>query len=170
MAMAVGMNIELPILGLLRQKPMHGYELMRQIETLLGFIWQPSYGALYPMLKKLEQRGFVTGSGVQQGRGPQRQAYSVTDQGLTRLRTLLVGARAHTELPVQVLFLDELSAEERDCLLRRARQQKAMALERLKTELAERAESGSKYQRMVMEYGIATLKHDLTWLDDLQRQ
>ncbi len=164
------MNIELPILGLLRQKPMHGYELMRQFETLLGFAWQPSYGALYPMLRKLEQREFVTGSGVQQERGPQRQAYSVTDQGLTRLRTLLVSTRAHTELPVQVLFLDELSAEERDGLLRRARQQKARALERLETELAERAESVSKYQRLVMEYGIATLKHGLAWLEELKRQ
>ena len=40
--------LELAVLGLLRETPMHGYELRKQLYTVLGAFRALSYGSLYP--------------------------------------------------------------------------------------------------------------------------
>jgi len=42
--------LELAVLGLLRRTPMHGYELRKQITSVLGLFRALSYGSLYPCL------------------------------------------------------------------------------------------------------------------------
>jgi len=64
--------IELPILGLLNASPLHGYELKRRIESLVGYFDKVSYGSLYPMLRKLEERGYVTETEEEQLGGQKR--------------------------------------------------------------------------------------------------
>src|SRR4051812_44717571 len=51
--------LELAILGLLHQHPMHGYELRKQLAQLLGGLRSISYGSLYPALKRLHAAGYV---------------------------------------------------------------------------------------------------------------
>lgn len=162
------MVIELPILGLLKEEPMHGYQLRQRLQTVLGFVWQPSFGALYPMLQKLEQRGLVTKLGVKKGPGPQKQVYSIADQGQARLRELLLRKPVPVGLPLQILFLDQLSKQERKELLHQARQQRVEAIERLEKERSKRAWSMSKYQRIVLDYGLETIQREMTWLEGLE--
>ena len=164
------MIIELPILGFLKEEPMHGYQLRKRLETVLGFAWQPSFGALYPMLRKLEQRGFVIKAGAKKGLGPQKQVYSLTDHGLARLRVLLLSKQVPVGLPLQILFLDQLSAQERKDLLRQACQQRAETVERLKTERSKRVLSLNKYQRLVLDYGLETLQREIAWLEELAQE
>lgn len=45
--------LELPVLGLLKEKSMHGYELRKQLGAMLGPFWQVSWGSLYPALRRL---------------------------------------------------------------------------------------------------------------------
>ena len=45
--------LELAVLGLLHDSPMHGYELRKQLNALLGWGRSLSYGSLYPCLKGL---------------------------------------------------------------------------------------------------------------------
>lgn len=52
--------LEFAVLGLLRQAPMHGYELRKRLNTSLGVFRAFSYGSLYPCLKSLVQRGLLT--------------------------------------------------------------------------------------------------------------
>ena len=47
--------IELAILGLLKERPMHGYQLQRELSEQLGGLWRVSYGSLYPSLRRLER-------------------------------------------------------------------------------------------------------------------
>ena len=47
--------IELAILGLLKERPMHGYQLNRELSEQLGGLWRVSYGSLYPSLRRLER-------------------------------------------------------------------------------------------------------------------
>lgn len=164
------MVIELPILGFLKEEPMHGYELRQRLQTVLGFVWQPSFGALYPMLRKLEQRGFVTKSEIKKGPGPQKQVYSITDQGQARLRELLLSKQVPVGLPVQILFLDQLSKQERRDLLQQARQQRVEALERLERERTRRGWSMNRYQRAVLDYGFETIQRELAWLEKLEQE
>src|SRR6201991_4232923 len=55
--------LELAILGLLQEAPMHGYELRKELATKLGTIRAAiSYGTLYPTLKRLQMAGWITES------------------------------------------------------------------------------------------------------------
>ena len=49
--------LELAILGLLKEQPLHGYELKKRLGDTLGFLWGVSYGSLYPALRRLERAG-----------------------------------------------------------------------------------------------------------------
>jgi len=47
------------ILLLLETEPMHGYELIQQIQEKSGGVWVPSPGSIYPALQQLEDEGLV---------------------------------------------------------------------------------------------------------------
>ena len=47
--------LELAILGLLKERAMHGYQLKKRLADTLGSFWQVSYGSLYPGLKRLQR-------------------------------------------------------------------------------------------------------------------
>lgn len=51
--------LELAVLGLLHESPMHGYELRKRLNTLLGTFRAISYGSLYPCLKGMLQSGWL---------------------------------------------------------------------------------------------------------------
>ena len=48
--------LEIAVLGLLNESPMHGYELRKRLADLLGTFRAFSYGSLYPTLRKLRGR------------------------------------------------------------------------------------------------------------------
>lgn len=52
--------LELPVLGLLKERDMHGYELRKQLGAMLGPFWQVSWGSLYPTLRRLAKAGAVS--------------------------------------------------------------------------------------------------------------
>lgn len=51
--------LEFAVLGLLRESPMHGYELRKRLNTSLGVFRAFSYGTLYPCLKTLVANGWL---------------------------------------------------------------------------------------------------------------
>ena len=51
--------LELAVLGLLEEQPLHGYELKKRLGETLGFLWGVSYGSLYPALRRLERDGAI---------------------------------------------------------------------------------------------------------------
>jgi DNA-binding PadR family transcriptional regulator len=51
--------LELAILGLLKEYPLHGYELKKRLSDTLGHVWGVSYGSLYPALARLERMGAI---------------------------------------------------------------------------------------------------------------
>ncbi len=53
-------NVRAAILGLLNERPMHGYEMIQELESRTGGVWRPSPGSVYPTLQLLEDEGLVT--------------------------------------------------------------------------------------------------------------
>ena len=47
------------MLGLLKEQPLHGYELKKRLGETLGILWGVSYGSLYPALRRLERGGAI---------------------------------------------------------------------------------------------------------------
>jgi DNA-binding PadR family transcriptional regulator len=73
-------ELHLALLALLRQQPMHGYELMTRLERMLGVRQRHSAGSVYPALSALQAEGLLDGRRV--GR---RSVYQLTATGLEAL-------------------------------------------------------------------------------------
>ena len=69
-------DVRVAILTLLTEKPMHGYQMIREIEERTGGRWKPSAGSVYPTLQLLTDEGLVTVEMAQD-----RKTYSLTDEG-----------------------------------------------------------------------------------------
>ena len=69
-------DVRSAILALLDDKPMHGYEMIQELEERTGGRWTPSAGSIYPTLQLLEDEGLVTPEEVEG-----RKVYSLTDAG-----------------------------------------------------------------------------------------
>lgn len=52
-------NVRAAILGLLAERPMHGYEMIQELESRTGGAWRPSPGSVYPTLQMLEDEGLI---------------------------------------------------------------------------------------------------------------
>ena len=72
--------IELAILGLLKDRPMHGYQLSRELAEQLGGLWRVSYGSLYPTLRRLEREGAIEGT-TGEGGARRKTVYGITAAG-----------------------------------------------------------------------------------------
>jgi DNA-binding PadR family transcriptional regulator len=69
-------NVRAAILALLAERPMHGYEMIQELESRTGGVWRPSPGSVYPTLQMLEDEGLVS-SEEQAG----KRLFSLTEAG-----------------------------------------------------------------------------------------
>ncbi len=84
------MSVEIPVLGLLAERDMHGYDLYREIELAGLKRWMPaSKVAVYKALERLEGRGCLESRYDRAGNMPERVVYNITERGRERLRDLL---------------------------------------------------------------------------------
>ena len=74
--------LELATLGLLQREPLHGYRLKQQLELFMSGCISANYGAIYPLLRRLEERGAISVLVEEEGEaGSIRKIYSISDKG-----------------------------------------------------------------------------------------
>ncbi|MEU6526342.1 PadR family transcriptional regulator [Streptomyces sp. NPDC046924] len=71
-------DVRASILALLKDRPMHGYEMIQEIAERSGGAWKPSPGSVYPNLQLLEDEGLIT-SESEGG----KKLFALTDTGRT---------------------------------------------------------------------------------------
>jgi DNA-binding PadR family transcriptional regulator len=69
-------NVRFAILAVLQEKPMHGYQVIQELESRTNGRWRPSAGSIYPTLQLFEDEGLVTSEEVDG-----RRTYTLTDAG-----------------------------------------------------------------------------------------
>jgi DNA-binding PadR family transcriptional regulator len=69
-------NVRYAILAVLQDRPMHGYQVIQELESRTDGRWRPSAGSVYPTLQLLEDEGLVTSEDVDG-----RRTYNLTDAG-----------------------------------------------------------------------------------------
>lgn len=74
-------SAELLILSLLDARPRHGYDLSKLIETRSGGQLKFHIDSLYPLLYRLEERGWIKGAWVEKPDERRRRVYKVTPEG-----------------------------------------------------------------------------------------
>jgi DNA-binding PadR family transcriptional regulator len=71
-----GGNVRAAILALLSERPMHGYEMIQELDSRTGGVWRPSPGSVYPTLQLLEDEGLIVS---EESEG--RKRFTLTEAG-----------------------------------------------------------------------------------------
>jgi DNA-binding PadR family transcriptional regulator len=187
--------LELAVVGLLKEQPLHGYELKKRLSDTLGFLWGVSYGSLYPALRRLERAGAIevvedpavgpaapipaTGSLGGEAAAARmrrlaksgrriRKAYRLTARGEEMFRELMTSdAGANSD-------------EERSFALKLAfcrylpPDARIELLERRRADLAARLQrargsrsGGDRYSLSLLEHRRKSTERDLEWIEEL---
>ena len=172
--------LELAILGLLQESPLHGYELRKRLTHLLGAFRAISFGALYPALKGLTDSGFITQTDNPEAAGPALSAkraritYALTPSGKTHLASLLGESGPETwddeGFGVRLAFFATTEAVVRRRILEGRRSRLAERHAALRESLAARREKLDRYTLELQRHGLDGVENELAWIDDLIAQ
>jgi DNA-binding PadR family transcriptional regulator len=187
--------LEFAVLGLLHRTPMHGYELSKQLNVLLGTFRALSYGTLYPCLNKLyaegliakeddetpsseravmtarasASRGTVVGRSGRAGRS--KIVYRLTAEGKERLQDLLAesgpGEWEDDEFGVHFAFFGQTRADIRLRILEGRRSRLEDRMEGVRAALARTAERVDSYTLELQRHGLESVEREVRWLNEL---
>jgi len=68
------------VLKIIKENPTHGYDIIKTVELRSNGRWTPSAGSIYPILEKLESKGFIQSEGIER-----RKVYTITPKGVKGL-------------------------------------------------------------------------------------
>ena len=92
------------VLGLLAYGPLSGYDIKQIYAQSLGNFWSESFGAIYPILKRLEEEGLTTREVQRQAGKPDRNVYTITETGREELHRWLAQPAEPVRERVEVLL------------------------------------------------------------------
>jgi len=166
------MTVRNAILGLLAQKPRHGYELRAAFEAVVGgdANWDVKPAQIYTTLDRLEEAGLVErASDLGEGEQPSRRVYSLTPQGGEVLRDWFENgvAASHQRDEFFVKLMVALASSEADPA-RLIRTQRALLFQELHAVTSQRDgydPHTELAQILLADKTIMHLEADLRWLD-----
>ena len=163
--------LELAILGLLHDSPMHGYELRKQVHRVLGTVRAMSYGTLYPRLRLLVERGLIVEADTPALGRRARITYAVTSAGQERFQSLLTGAGPNAwedeAFDVHIAFFSRADRAVRLRILegRRARLEERLAMFRANAPVDGAPHDG--YAAELHRHSLESAERDVRWLTGL---
>jgi len=182
-----GDTLELAVLGLLHETPMHGYELRKRLNIVLGWGRMLSYGSLYPALKKMLRAGWISEHVAAPEPGPvkgavtgavkaagvsrrQRIVYELTPAGNERFLGLLSDAGPASwedgDFDVRFAFFGRTDREIRLRILEGRRTRLEERLARVEQQLA-RLKADDTYTAELQRHGLESVRREVSWLSGL---
>ena len=164
--------LELAILGLLHESPMHGYELRKRLTGLLGPFRAFSYGSLYPALKRMQAKGLIVEEESVEGtvRRRARKVYRLTPLGQTRFTELVAdtGPANYSDdgFGVHLAFFSRTPAEARMRILEGRRRQVEERREGLRDAVGTSGQI-NRYTRQLHELSLESSEREVRWLNEL---
>ena len=172
--------LEIPILGLLSEAPMHGYELRKRLSALLGTFRAFSYGSLYPSLRRLQEAGWIdeedvpveepaSGFGTRSRRG--KRVYRLTAEGKEHFAALLaeVGPEAYDDegFGTRLAFFAQTRSDIRLQILEGRKQRMTEQADGMRSSLARTRERLDRYTLQLQEHGLESADREVRWLTEL---
>lgn len=185
--------LELAVLGLLHETPMHGYELRKRLNALLGTFRAFGYGSLYPCLKELLAQGLIAEESPAEARpaGPSRPGgqarysgqarqrsgrrskivYRLTADGKERLQDLLAesGPAAWDDdgFGVHFAFFGQTRADIRLRILEGRRTRLEERLDGVRAAMSRTRERLDRYTLELHRHGLESVEREVRWLNEL---
>ncbi len=165
-------TIELAVLGLLHEGPMHGYELRKRLNLMLGWGRLLSYGSLYPALKRLLRNELIAENTAPTpaGRRP-KIVYRLTDSGSAEFERLMseVGPSAweDDDFDIRFAFFSRTDMEIRLRVLEGRRSRLQERLERVQSDLARTQKEVDRYAAELQRHGVESVEREVRWLSEL---
>ncbi len=170
-----GAALELAVLGLLHDAPMHGYELRKQLNSLLGWGRVLSYGTLYPCLKALGKAGYIVADETEgiAGRGGRRAriVYKLTAEGKEHFASSLEDSGPATwdddNFGVRFAFFARTDSPTRVRILEGRRSRLEDRLESVRLSAQRGREKVDSYTLELQRHGLESVEREVRWLTEL---
>ena len=170
--------LEFAVLGLLQDNPMHGYELRKRLNGVLGTFRAISYGSLYPCLKGLLRQGLIeedttgaTGDAPALTGRRAKVVYRLTADGKERLAELLddSGPQAWEDdrSGVHLAFFGRTDADVRMRILQGRRSRLEERLATLRQSMTRSRERVDTYTLQLHQHGLDSVESEVRWLREL---
>ncbi|MEV4247202.1 PadR family transcriptional regulator [Streptosporangium canum] len=183
MASGRGGVLELAVLGSLHETPLHGYELRKRLNALLGMFRAFSYGSLYPCLRQLLTDGLIVEDSASDTASAPAESpitltgrrskivYKLTAEGKERLQELLTQAGPSAwedeSFGVHFAFFRHTEAEVRLRILEGRRSRLEERLDGVRTALARTRERLDSYTLELQRHGLESVEREVRWLNEL---
>lgn len=168
------MSVRNALLGLLEQRPRHGYELHAAFEAVVGgeHIWDVKPAQIYTTLSRLRESGLVVEKKLEQDGGPEKRIYEITAEGRKELDSWfsepISGGHQRDEFFVKLMI--SLATEGVDpCKL--IYTQRASLYRELHDLTGQRAAADPASELahiMMLDRAVMHLEADLRWLDMIE--
>jgi DNA-binding PadR family transcriptional regulator len=165
------------VLGLLQDSPMHGYELRKRLNGVLGTFRAISYGSLYPCLKDLLRQGLIEEAGPADAGAPAlsgrraKVVYRLTAEGKEHFAELLddSGPQAWEDdrFGVHLAFFGRTDADVRMAILQGRRSRLEERLATLRGSMARSRERLDSYTLQLQQHGLELVEREVSWLREL---
>ena len=169
--------LELAVLGLLHDSPMHGYELRKRLNAVLGAFRALSYGTLYPALKTLLAEGLIREAGQVDGPAPAlagkraRIVYELTAEGKERFQSLVrqpgPAAWEDETFDVHFAFFARTDAATRLQILEGRRTRLQERLDGVRQSMTRTRERRDSYTLELQRHGLESVEREVRWLTEL---
>jgi DNA-binding PadR family transcriptional regulator len=164
-----GATLELAVLGLLHESPLHGYELRKRLNLLLGWTRLLSYGSLYPALKRMLRSGWITEVVATSTAVSRRQriVYEITPAGTAFFTSEITEAGPTSwedeSFNMRFAFFSRTDAGVRMRILEGRRSRLQERLDRARS-----THGGSdRYVTELQRHAIDSVEREVRWLTDL---
>ncbi len=171
--------LELAVLGILHETPMHGYELRKRLNAVLGAFRAFGYGSLYPALKDLLGNGLIAAEDTVADPArpldrPTRRSkivYRLTADGKERLNDLLAqsGPASWEDdgFGVHFAFFGLTQADIRMRILEGRRSRLEERLEGFRAAATRTRERVDSYTLELQRHGLESVEREVRWLNEL---
>jgi DNA-binding PadR family transcriptional regulator len=168
--------LELAVLGLLHETPLHGYELRKRLNSLLGAFRAFGYGSLYPCLKDMLVKGLIADDSAGSPAKPlagrrSKIVYRLTADGKERLEDLLgqSGPASWEDdgFGVHFAFFGLTQADIRMRILEGRRSRLEERLEAFRAAATRTRERVDSYTLELQRHGLESVEREVRWLNEL---
>lgn len=176
-----GKLYELVVLGELLGGPHHGYLLREILGKIFGPFRQISWGALYPLIHRLEQQGLITPQAsnlTSQGKSGQRNLYRITPTGRERFLALIEEAVPYSAYDpdyfiAKLGYFDHITLERQIAIVQHHRGYLQVVVDYLQTTLQHvmANEDIPERERLriqwVVEFRLNRVQAEIAWVDTM---